>query len=98
MARSNIPNFVKRAPRVDLRRPAVLVDSDGGEADVTILDISGAGFRISSEVPPRIGEYVTLKLGKSGDLAAQIRWSLGDEAGGVFLNSVHPELWPDSQA
>ena len=31
----------KRAPRVDLRRRAVLIDSDGREQNVTVLDVSG---------------------------------------------------------
>ena len=34
---SRTGGFDRRAPRMELRRPAVLVDSDGRESDVLIL-------------------------------------------------------------
>ena len=40
------PGFIKRAPRVDLRRTATLVNSDGLEMKVVVLDISASGFRL----------------------------------------------------
>ena len=87
------PNFAKRAPRVDVRRPAVLINSDGAAADVCILDISSGGFRLQTEEHPRIGEFVTLRVERGEELPAQIRWVLGGEAGGVFLTTVgHPNI------
>jgi hypothetical protein len=80
--------FNKRAPRIDLRRPAVLVDSEGGERGVTILDVSNGGFRLEVSESLRIGEYVTVRVEREMDFAAQIRWVLGNEAGGVFLGPV----------
>jgi PilZ domain len=77
--------FAKRAPRVDLRRPAILVDSKGGERDVTILDISRGGFRLETSEIPRVGEFVTVRVERDVGFAAQIRWALGNEAGGVFI-------------
>jgi len=77
--------FTKRAPRVDVRRPAIPIDSDGCQSEVTILDISSGGFRILVSENPRIGERVTLRVEHSDELAAEIRWALGGEAGGVFL-------------
>jgi len=41
---SRLPGITKRAPRVDLRRPAVVIDSDGHASDVTVLDVSSGGF------------------------------------------------------
>ena len=74
-----------RPRRVEVRKPAVLVTSDGIETPVMILDLSAAGFRIHTEDPPLIGEFVSLRVDRFGDFAAQIRWCLGSEAGGVFL-------------
>ena len=83
----------KRAPRVDLRRPAVLIDSDGREQEVTILDVSSGGFRLEVSEAPRIGEFVTLRVERGEEFASQIRWALGDEAGGVFLTAVGSEIY-----
>ena len=51
--------FIKRRPRVDLRRPAVLIDEDGNEFDVTVLDVSSRGFRLEVADSPRIAEFMT---------------------------------------
>lgn len=84
---------INRSPRVDLRRPAVLIDSDGVPADVTILDVSSGGFRLEVAEPPRIGELVKLKVERGAEYSGQIRWALGNEAGGVFLESVADAQW-----
>jgi hypothetical protein len=90
---SRVEGNVKRAPRIDLRRPAVLIDSEGGEYDVTILDVSGGGFRLEVPESPRIGEFVTLRVERHVEFPAQIRWALGEFAGGTFLAAVDPEDW-----
>jgi hypothetical protein len=90
---ARVRDFSKRAPRIDIRRTAVLVNSDGGEAGVVILDVSSGGFRLKVEELPRIGEMVTLRVDKSEEYPAQIRWALGDEVGGVFLTPVNYSDW-----
>ena len=85
--------FTKRAPRVDIRRPAVMIDSDGRESDVVILDVSSGGFRLQLPESPRIGEFVTLRVERGEEYPTQIRWALSDEAGGVFLTSASYERW-----
>lgn len=87
-----VPEFIKRAPRVDIRRPAVLINSHGIATDVVILDVSGSGFKLEVHESPGIGEVVTLRVPKSDDIQAQIRWALGDQAGGVFLTPVDLDL------
>lgn len=87
--------FNKRAPRVDLRRPAVMIDSDGRETDVIILDVSSGGFRLEVPEAPRIGEFITLRVEHREEFPAQIRWALGNEAGGVFLTPAGAEDWDD---
>lgn len=83
----------KRAPRVDLRRSATMIDSDNREYQVTILDVSSGGFRLEVSEAPRIGEFVTLRVERGEQFPAQIRWALGNEAGGAFLTSVGSDLY-----
>lgn len=80
--------FVYRPNRVDLRRPAELIDSDGVARDVTVLDLSRNGFRFQCLDMPRIGELVTLRAERRQEFSAQIRWVLGQEAGGRFLAPI----------
>lgn len=62
--------------------------SDGSEHSVTITDVSSGGFRLSTDDTMPIGEHVFLRVARYGDFPAQIRWALGTEAGGVFLEPV----------
>ena len=91
-----IPGFIKRAPRVELRRKAVLIDSDKAEHEVVVVDVSSAGFRLEVQETPRIGELVTLRVERGAEFPAQIRWALGNEAGGVFLGPVDYADWQRS--
>ena len=79
---------IKRASRLKIYHDAMLVDSSGRQYAVTVLDISTTGFRAQCDETLKIGEYVALRVPRYGDFQAQIRWSVGDEAGGMFLNPV----------
>ena len=83
-----LPGHVSRKPRVSVAHKAILVMSDGSEHPVTITDVSSGGFRLSTEETMPIGEHVFLRVERYGDFPAQIRWALGGEAGGVFLEPV----------
>ena len=87
------PGFIKRAPRVGLRRPAVLIDAEGSESEVFVTDVSSGGFRLEVSETPRIGEHVTLRVDRGAEYPAQIRWALGKEAGGIFLAHVDYSDW-----
>lgn len=92
MARTR--GFNKRAPRIDVHQPATLINSDGVRSEVIVLDVSSGGFRLKvSDFLVRIGEFVTLKVDRSEEFPAQIRWALGEEAGGVFLEPVAYDRW-----
>jgi hypothetical protein len=82
------PGPSDRAPRIDLRRFAALIDSDGVETPVVILDVSRGGFRVEVAEELRVGERVTLRAEHGDRFPAEIRWALGKEAGGVFLAPV----------
>lgn len=88
---ARLPGFDKRAPRIDVRRPAVIINSDGVEFAVVLLNVSSAGFRLTTlgdSFHP--GELVTMRVARQEELKAQIRWSLGADAGGVFLTAANP--------
>jgi PilZ domain len=91
---ARVPGFIKRAPRIDLKRPAVLIDSTGAESVVTVLDVSSGGFKLQISETPRIGDIVVLRVDGSDDIQAQIRWAVGDQAGGVFLTEVDYSAMP----
>ena len=80
-----------RAPRIATRQEAVLITSDFAETDVVIADVSQDGFRLEARETfyigenILIGEQVTLRVPRHGDLSGRIRWAQGCEAGGVFL-------------
>jgi hypothetical protein len=73
----------------------MLINSDGVESPATILDISSGGFRLEVSETPRIGEHVTLRVERGEQFPAQVRWALGNEAGGVFLAPINWDQWPD---
>lgn len=79
------PGEIKRGPRITTDLKALLVRPDGEEIDVMITDISKDGFKLSTRKQLMIGERIDLEVPKTGIVPAQIRWALGDEAGGVFL-------------
>ena len=79
---------IKRAPRIDTRHEAIVVDTEGRKYVATVLDLSSGGFRLRSDETFKIGEYVAIRVSGYGDFSAQIRWTLGGEAGGVFLDPI----------
>ncbi len=68
---------------------ALVVDTEGRQFPATVLDLSSGGFRLRADETLKIGEYVALRVTGYGDFSAQIRWALGNEAGGVFLDKVN---------
>ena len=77
-----------RSPRVRTSIEAVLVDSDGGELPVEVIDLSSGGFRLRTAEALMIGEQVRLRVPRYGDFPARIQWVKGLEAGGIFLEPV----------
>jgi hypothetical protein len=76
---------IKRGPRVGTDLKAVMRRPDGEEINAIITDISMDGFKLTAEGQLFIGERIDVRLPKAGEVPAQIRWALGNEAGGVFL-------------
>ena len=78
----------QRSPRVQTSIAALLVDSDGGELPVEIVDISSWGFRLRTTEPLLEAEEIKLRVSRYGDFRAMIQWVEGFEAGGRFLDPI----------
>ena len=81
----------RRAPRLDLRRPATLINSDGAECWAVLLDLSGTGIRLGLDDSLRVGEVVTVRIDGADEVRARICWCLGSEAGGILLEAIDEE-------
>ena len=66
------------------RLPAILIRANGSEEPVVITEVSEGGFRVSVGMTPSVDEHVHIRSEGHGDVAAQIRWAHGTEAGGSF--------------
>ena len=81
---SDISGYEPRAFRIGIDHSAVLVRADGAESPVTITNVSQSGFCMKAEDVPVAGERVTFR-GRAGDVPAEVRWTRGHDAGGIFL-------------
>jgi hypothetical protein len=63
--------------------------------EVRICDVSKTGFRAECPEAVRIGSYVSLDVPGIGPVNAQVRWQLGREMGGMFVDpiSLHRCEW-----
>jgi hypothetical protein len=82
--------YTEREPRIDVRYRAVLIETDGCELDVEIKDVSRDGFRLASQGKLDPGQEIWLAVSNSSlaPLRGLVKWTCGDEAGGVFLDPV----------
>lgn len=85
----------ERPTRIDVSIEAVLTTSDGHSYTVVIRDLSAKGFRIALDDEVIVGEHVSLKVGTGDAMVGEIKWALGREAGGHFLDGV-PDVDNDS--
>jgi hypothetical protein len=81
-------NHSSRPPRVSTEIPAVLIDTDGVEFPVIVVDLSSAGFRLRTKERLVAGEPVRLSVRAGDHYPAEIQWASASEAGGRFLEPV----------
>ncbi|MFP5329419.1 MAG: hypothetical protein ACLGHC_04695 [Alphaproteobacteria bacterium] len=84
--------FRSYSPRIDVHEEAQLVSEYGRVQDVILADISREGFRIKCNGTAVATGPAALRAQKYGDMAVEIRWVRGNEAGGIFLDSA-PEIF-----
>lgn len=82
----NQDNSSERSPRINVRLEGILTMSDGFETLVIVTDVSADGFRLESQEELLPDERISLQVGKGPSQNAQIKWVIGNEAGGVFLD------------
>jgi hypothetical protein len=82
------PDRHRRPTRIDVEIGAVLTTADGHSFKVTVRDLSANGFRMDLDEQVLVGEHVSLKVGSRDAMRAEIKWALGREAGGCFLEGV----------
>lgn len=82
--RDREPGEIKRARRIRVEAEALLIDSDGAQTPVSVIDLSADGCRVRSDTMLLIGERVRLRVGRVADYPAQVRWTRENEAGLAF--------------
>ena len=78
----------RRAERTSLSSKARLTQQNWQSFDVSICDLSSAGFQAESPESVAIGSYVMLDIPQIGPVRAQIRWQIGNKVGGMFLDPL----------
>ena len=76
-----------RAARIDVNYDA-LVRFDGAATEAMILNVSSKGFRLHAAEELEPGMEVMLEVDKLEPVRGQIRWTCGQESGGVFLDAI----------
>ncbi|MEA3011413.1 MAG: hypothetical protein QOJ91_3105 [Sphingomonadales bacterium] len=63
--------------------------------EVKVRDVSTSGFMAECGELVRIGSYVSLDVPGIGPVKAQVRWQLGGQMGGMFVDpiSLHRCEW-----
>lgn len=63
--------------------------------EVRVCDVSTSGFMAECSELVRIGSYVALDVPGIGPVNAQVRWQLGGQMGGMFVDpiSLHRCEW-----
>lgn len=64
------------------------MDSSGNEREIVILDLSSGGFRFENSGGLLVGELVKISDDRGVVVPATVRWILGNEGGGVFLEPI----------
>ena len=76
-----------RAARVEVHYDAG-VRFDGTSVEAMILNVSSQGFRLCAAEELAPGMEVTIECEKLDPVRGEIRWSCGQESGGVFLEAI----------
>ena len=85
MRRNSLNNSYEPRPcRYPADQLLWLLGNEGLIACAAMTNVSRDGFGLRVTPAPKSGERVILR-GGAGDIPAEIRWSAGDRAGGIFL-------------
>jgi hypothetical protein len=79
--------LMPRPPRIDTGF-TVLVRSAAGAFEASMTNLSAGGFRLSAARSFEVGAEVSLEVPKLPPVKCLICWAVGNDAGGVFLESI----------
>jgi hypothetical protein len=77
----------QRAPRTNTSFE-VLVRCAAGEFKASVTNLSGNGFRLRSPRALEPGWEISLEVPKLPPVRCVIHWVAGNDAGGIFLESI----------
>ena len=79
----------RRGARVDVRQANTqLSPRERYHVEITVRNLSAAGFMAECAEPVRIGSHVALEIPGIGSVDAQVRWQIGAKMGGMFLDPI----------
>jgi hypothetical protein len=82
----------RRGARLAVDGESVSLNPDDPEdrytVEVKVHNLSSAGFMAECAQPVLIGSYVTLDVPGIGAVQAQVRWQIGSQMGGMFLDPI----------
>lgn len=84
--------ILDRDKRISVNLSGDLTTEDGVVVNVRVLDLSASGFRLIADDEIIVGERVSLRTGREKGLPATIKWVVGREAGGSFLQKAKTVL------
>jgi hypothetical protein len=79
----------RRTTRVDVSDVRTsLSPQDLYNVEVRVRNVSTAGFMAECAAAMRIGSYLSLDIPGIGPVQAQVRWQIGQQMGGMFLDPI----------
>jgi hypothetical protein len=78
----------RRSERMPVTSTTSMRSEDWYNVEVTVCDVSQAGFMAECAHPITIGSAVSLDVPGIGPVHAQVRWQLGGRMGGLFLDPI----------
>lgn len=81
-----------RDKRISVDLAGDLTTEDGVLVGVRVLDLSASGFRLVADDELLLGERVLLRIGRGDGMPATVKWVVGREVGGSFLQKAKTVL------
>lgn len=78
----------RRNERRQVDRQADLSPHNKCKIEVNVRNLSASGFMAECDEAVQIGSYVLLDVPGIGPVNAQVRWQIGVQMGGMFLDPI----------
>jgi len=78
----------RRTQRLAVEQSARMRSQNWYQVEVKVRNVSTCGFMAECAAPVMIGSYVSLDVPGVGPVHAQVRWQIGLNMGGMFLDPI----------